>query len=67
MRQQWFYCALRSALLYALFAGLWILFSDAVLLLVVKNPQRLTELQSIKGLCFVAISSLLLFFSFATT
>ena len=62
MRQKWSLYALRSALLYALFAGLWILFSDELLLLAVKTPQRLTELQSIKGLCFVAISSLLLFF-----
>jgi two-component sensor histidine kinase len=45
--------ALRSALLYALFAGLWIVFSDRVLALLVQDPETITRLQTFKGWLFV--------------
>uniref|UniRef100_A0A831XM90 histidine kinase n=1 Tax=Geobacter metallireducens TaxID=28232 RepID=A0A831XM90_GEOME len=51
---------LRIAAYYALFAGLWIVFSDRLLGFVVRDPERLTELQTAKGWLFVAVTALLL-------
>jgi len=51
--------ALRSALLYALFGGLWILFSDSALALLVQDAETLTRLQTVKGWCFVGVTAAL--------
>lgn len=51
---------LRIAAYYALFAGLWILFSDRLLGFVVRDPEQLTGLQTAKGWLFVAVTALLL-------
>jgi PAS domain S-box-containing protein len=48
-------------LLYALFAGLWILLSDRLLTALTADPDLLTQLQTIKGEVFVATTALLLF------
>ncbi len=48
-------------LLYALFAGLWILLSDRLLNALTADPDLLTQLQTIKGEVFVATTALLLF------
>jgi PAS domain S-box-containing protein len=48
-------------LLYALFAGLWILLSDRLLTALTADPDLLTQLQTIKGEAFVVTTSLLLF------
>lgn len=45
---------------YALFAGLWIYFSDTVLLRLVSDPQSLTSLSIYKGMAFVLVTSVLL-------
>ena len=52
---------LRAALLYALFAGLWILFSDQILLLLVTDLSQHSVLQTVKGWLFVLASSYLLY------
>ena len=52
---------LRTALLYALFAGLWILFSDQFLLLFVNDLSQHSALQTIKGWLFVIVSAFLLY------
>lgn len=52
---------LRTALLYALFAGLWILFSDQILLLFVNDLSQHSALQTLKGWFFVLASAFLLF------
>lgn len=52
----------RIVLLYALFAALWILFSDRVLELVLNGQSRLMAANTVKGLIFVAVTSLLLFY-----
>ena len=52
--------SLRIPAYYALFAGLWILFSDRLLGFVVREPERLTGLQTAKGWLFVAVTALLL-------
>lgn len=53
----------RIALLYALVAALWIYFSDKLLMLLPDgaSPVQLTHLQSIKGLVFVLVTTLLLY------
>lgn len=45
---------------YAVFAALWIYFSDAVLGQLVRDPERLVALSVYKGLAFVAVTTLLL-------
>jgi hypothetical protein len=52
---------LRVALLYALFAGLWILISDRLLEAFVSHPSLLTRAQTYKGEIFVLASALLLY------
>lgn len=46
---------------YLVFAGLWILLSDRILGLVVRDPDRLIELSVFKGALFVLVTSTLLF------
>ncbi|BAU71826.1 phosphodiesterase DibA [Metapseudomonas furukawaii] len=53
--------ALRLVLTYFVLASLWVLFSDRVLLGLVGDRDLLAELQTVKGLAFVAVTSLLLF------
>ena len=48
---------LRTALLYALFAALWVLFSDQILLLFVEDLSQHSTLQTIKGWLFVIVSA----------
>ncbi|MBL9168737.1 MAG: GAF domain-containing protein [Verrucomicrobiales bacterium] len=45
---------------YALFATLWILFSDHIMGLMVADPARLVQWSLYKGLAFVGVTSLLL-------
>lgn len=52
---------LRIALLYAGFGGLWILFSDTVLIALTSDVTTLSRLQTYKGWAFVASSALLIF------
>jgi diguanylate cyclase (GGDEF)-like protein len=53
--------SLRITLLYVLFAGLWIVFSDRALEAGVSSVRLLTELQTLKGWVFIAITATLLF------
>lgn len=52
---------LRIVLLYALFASLWILLSDRAVALLFDAPESLQSANTLKGLLFVAITSVLLF------
>jgi two-component system, cell cycle sensor histidine kinase and response regulator CckA len=45
---------------YAVFASLWIFFSDALLGLLVRDPQQLVRFSVFKGLAFVAVTAGLL-------
>ena len=47
-------------LTYAAFAALWIFFSDALLGVLVRDPDRLVRFSVYKGLAFVAVTTLLL-------
>jgi PAS domain S-box-containing protein len=53
--------ALRIVLVYAVFAGLWILLSDEALGSLFTDPAQLVLASTIKGWLFVAVTSLLLF------
>jgi len=53
--------AMRVVLLYAAFASLWILLSDQVAVLLVRDPGRLALVNTLKGWLFVGVTSLLLY------
>ena len=53
--------ALRVALFYGLFGGIWILVSDRVLKTLVDDPEILTRIQTYKGWLFVLASALLIY------
>ena len=56
-----FSIALRTAIFYAIIAGVWILFSDQALASFISSPQWLTTLQTYKGWAFVGVTALLLY------
>jgi PAS domain S-box-containing protein len=53
--------ALRVALAYAVFAGLWILLSDRAMGLLFRDPETLVTASMLKGWFFVAVTTLLLY------
>jgi signal transduction histidine kinase len=53
-------------LAYALFASLWIYFSDSLLGLFVSEVSAITHISIFKGLAFVLVTSLLLYGLFST-
>jgi diguanylate cyclase (GGDEF)-like protein/PAS domain S-box-containing protein len=53
--------ALRIVIVYAVFAGLWILLSDKAVALVFTDPAKITLVSMIKGWLFVTVTSLLLY------
>ena len=52
--------AAKVVLQYVLFASLWILFSDAIVGALVKDPRRMTTINMMKGGVFVLLTALLL-------
>lgn len=57
--------ALRLALLYAFFGGLWVLWSDRALLLFSLTPEAMTTVQTYKGWFYVGITACLIYYMFA--
>src|SRR3990167_5121054 len=53
---------LRLAGAYILFSSIWILASDSLLLAVVNDSVLSSQLQTVKGMLFVLLSSLLIFY-----
>jgi PAS domain S-box-containing protein len=53
--------ALRIAVLYATFAGLWIVISDHLLAARVRDPDEITRWAIVKGWLFVAVTAALLY------
>ena len=53
--------AFRTALLYAVFGGIWIAVSDRVLEAMVADAHAISVIQSWKGEAFVAVSALLIY------
>lgn len=53
--------ALKTVLIYAVFGGLWILFSDKALEAFVPSATLLSALQTVKGWLFILCTSLLLY------
>lgn len=52
---------IRIALIYLVFGGLWILFSDRLLVRFAATPQALTQIQTYNGWFLVAVSAVLIF------
>lgn len=55
------FSAWRIVMIYAIFASLWILFSDRAVALLADSPESITMVGMIKGWFFVAVTSALLF------
>lgn len=53
--------ALKVAVIYAVFAGIWIVFSDRAIHLLATNKTMLSTMQTWKGLLFVSITAVLVF------
>ncbi len=53
--------ALQIVLIYAGISALWILFSDRLLSFLLRNPETITYISTLKGWFFVVITSLLLY------
>src|SRR3990167_8451605 len=53
--------AVRLSLIYLLAAGLWVFFSDSLLAWLHMPAERAEQVQLLKGLCFVLLSSVLLY------
>lgn len=54
-----FLAPVRIALLYAAFAGLWIVFSDQFIEFLAQDKNALSQLQTFKGLIFVVVTTIL--------
>lgn len=52
---------LRIVFAYAIFSTLWILFSDTLLHYLVSDANKLSTIQTYKGLFFISVTTLLLF------
>ncbi|TVO67579.1 PAS domain S-box protein [Denitromonas ohlonensis] len=52
---------LRIALIYALVAGLWIVFSDRIVEHLLSDPAHLAMANTLKGLAFVVVTTVLLY------
>ncbi len=57
------YIPSRTAIVYALVAGIWIAFSDHLLGLMVDDPGILIRFQTYKGWFFVLVTAILLYFA----
>lgn len=53
--------AVLLAIVYAIFGALWVVASDTVLAMVVREPALLTVIQTWKGWLFVALSAMLIY------
>ncbi len=60
--QQHWLPALRTALVYAFVAGLWIFFSDQIISAVVHDDKFITPLQTVKEFFFIAVTALLIYY-----
>jgi PAS domain S-box-containing protein len=54
--------ALKTIIIYMLFGGVWIFFSDSLLNRVVKNQETFYLLSTVKGWAYVLITALILYF-----
>jgi light-regulated signal transduction histidine kinase (bacteriophytochrome) len=55
--------ALRTSLVYVIAGSVWIIASDSLVSTISNDPEFLTQLQTYKGWFFVAITTLILFFT----
>ena len=53
---------LKVTIIYALIGGLWILFSDRVLNILIESKSLMVKIQTVKGWAYVLISSFIIYF-----
>jgi len=53
--------AFKIAMVYAIIGGLWILFSDRLLVLLFDDPATLTRMQTLKGWFYVLVTAVIIF------
>lgn len=53
---------IQIVLLYVIISILWVLSSDFLLSLIVRNPQQIIHLQMVKGALFIILTALILFY-----
>ena len=53
---------LKVTIVYALIGGLWILFSDRILNILIESKSLMVRIQTIKGWAYVLISSFIIYF-----
>lgn len=53
--------AYRAAIVYAIFGGLWILLSDSILEFVLPDIEKYKNIQTLKGVFYILITTLLVF------
>ncbi|HAM53178.1 MAG TPA: hypothetical protein DCP92_21685, partial [Nitrospiraceae bacterium] len=53
--------SIKITVIYFAVGILWILFSDAALGLVVRDPSVMTKLAMVKGCCYVLLTALMLY------
>lgn len=51
----------RIVVVYVVVAGLWILFSDKILAMIVRDSEQITQWSIIKGWLFVAVTAIMLY------
>lgn len=54
--------SLKSVIIYFITASAYILLSDQIISLLISNPEEINKLQTVKGLAFVLVTSVVLFF-----
>lgn len=55
------YDSVKIPLIYLVFSGLWVFFSDQVLFFFIRDSQKLIDFQTFKGIFFVFLTSWILF------
>lgn len=53
---------LKVTMVYTLVSGIWILFSDRILNILIESKSLMVRIQTSKGWCFVLISSLIIYY-----
>jgi PAS domain S-box-containing protein len=56
------HAAIKVLIVYLVFGSLWVIFSDSLLDKIISHPERITQWQTIKGLFFMFVTSILLYY-----
>src|SRR5665647_2001966 len=53
---------LKVTMVYAIVGGLWVIFSDEILNMLIESKSLMVKIQTIKGFGFVLVSSFIIYF-----